>query len=341
MLPKQARSRLVAGTLLMSLTVLAGCSFRGGDTPRIGMETDETDILFGRPEAAQAAEQEAAAAAAAESILEIEEFSRFLSPINFASSGPKRNCPEAPPLAAVSEESGTEVNETPQEGTHRWVSGGSYGVPGVPNSKIPISESSNHYIKPSQPDSEPVAPPPPGSPQSLNFHYQTIEPRVGPGTTGLWQFHWKVKSNSSVAQDPEGGLALRKIEVLDQEGRPGNTHFEALGSGLLFVPFPIRPGGTWNSASAGRAGGRSFRLSGQVLSRDVIDACGTLVQGWHVRSTFSEGTNQATLDYLIATQLGGQIISMNIDGFFLGTTFNPANFRLGQVDPGPLPSRFR
>ncbi|MGH2813114.1 MAG: hypothetical protein ACRDI1_10450 [Actinomycetota bacterium] len=326
--------------ILAALTTLPACSFGRGAGPRVGMETDQTDILFGVPELeeVEAARQEAEAQtrAAQEEPAE-EEFAQFRGEFSGFGSVPPASCPSAPAGAPVSENSPTDVKDKPRDGAYRWVSSGTYGIPQAPDTKIPLTPFHAQFVTPARDFPEQVEPPP-GSPPSMNFTYRTLEPRVDGG--GLLQFSWQVKTNSSVSQDPEAGMTLKRVDIVGDDGRVQSNRFVPAGVGLLMAPLPIRPGISWNSVSVDASRG-NFRLSGQVRAREVVDACGTLVQGWHVHATFTQNVAAATLDYLVATQDGGQMISKEIDGSFFGTIFNPATFHVGQTSPDPLPERLR
>jgi hypothetical protein len=73
------------------------------------------------------------------------------------------------------------------------------------------------------------------------------------------------------------------------------------------------------------------------LERDVLDVCGTLIEAWHVHASLNDDGSRSTLDYLIATQYGGQIVSFGIDGSSFGGNFSKAKLHTGQITPGPLP----
>jgi hypothetical protein len=103
------------------------------------------------------------------------------------------------------------------------------------------------------------------------------------------------------------------------------------------APFPIKPGQSWQSASIDITHQHPMELNGQVLKREVIDVCGTLIEGWHVHSTLNDAGQTSTLDYLIATQYGGVIAALALDGTYIGLKFSGVKTRVGQIDPRALP----
>jgi hypothetical protein len=134
---------------------------------------------------------------------------------------------------------------------------------------------------------------------------------------------------------------IKEVHGATTQGQARQTYFQASTTGLLMAPFPIKAGQTWSSVSFDVVHQRPLQLSGQVLKREVLDVCGTLIEAWHIHATMNDQGVPGTLDYLIATQYGGQIVSLDIDGRFLFFDYAKAKERSGQLNPGPLPSYLR
>jgi hypothetical protein len=312
--------------------VVVGACGSAREASRVGMERDQSSVIFGFTPA-KVGSSGAAPRQAALGGVPAPVSTPFPQPTfsaifqrSSASSGP---CPSAEPDAPVSSRAPTEISGRPKPGTYRWLGSGTYTIAG---SKAPIGSYFPKYVTSSQTFTDNV-PRNNGAPAGDNFRFSTLEDRP----TGLyWRLDWQVKTDPGVAQDPEGGLVLKSVEIANPDGSTRSTYFSTSGPGLLMAPFPIDPGQRWNSATIDFANGRSLNLQGQMLDRAVIDACGTLVEGWHVHASLSDTGSEGTLDYLIGTEYGGQIIAFSVDGFWLGTQYD-AKTRIGQIDPGPLP----
>jgi hypothetical protein len=173
------------------------------------------------------------------------------------------------------------------------------------------------------------------------FTYETISPiPTNETTSGNWLFHWQVKTEAP-GSDTEAGLVLKSIDIVDDRGKITSTYFSSLANGVLLAPYPIKAGATWNSTSVDLAHDKTFQVSGQVLTRQTVDVCGTLVQGWHLHVEWNEAGGSATIDEVVSPEHGGQIISTSLDGTFLGVVYDHANVHAGTLDPQPLPKEFR
>jgi hypothetical protein len=319
----------------LAVFLLLGACANARTVTNVGMQKDQADIVFGfdvrahqtaaaTPQVPSAAAQSAGDAIAAPTPMP------FLTSL-FASEAPSGPCPSAPPNAPVSEASTTEVQGRPQPGKYRWVQSGTYELAGT---KIPTTPYTDVYVTPPQKYTAPVQ----GTPD--DFMYATITPEIS--SNGSYRrYSWATKPDPQSSQDAEGGLVLKRVDFLGSDGKPGQSYFAASGNGLLMAPFPIQPGNSWNSLSIDTSKQKILSLSGQVVARDVIDACGTLVQGWHVHATLNDSGSMATLDYLVAPQYGGVLISLRADGTFIGTVEHNLAGHTGQLRPDPLPDEFK
>lgn len=324
-----SRSRFVALALLALLASSCGSS---REASRVGMERDQTNITYGFT-ASAAARAKALGKQAAIGVDSgpVQTPLPTFSPI-FASGKPVSGpCPTANPTAPVDSRAPTDVQGRPGAGTYIWRASGSYTLSGT---KVPIANIFVQYILPPKTFTD-TFPAPAGAPHGDAFTYQTFE--TSPGGQ-YWKFSWQVKTQPHSAQDPEGGLVLKQIDASDSQGKSTATYFRSSSTGLLMAPLPVKAGQSWQAVSFDAANGRAIQLSAQVLKREVLDVCGTLIEGWHVHGSLLLGGSSGTLDYLIATEYGGRIVSLAADGsYFGGYTFEKAYFHDGQIDPRPLP----
>lgn len=320
-------SRLAAVALL-----LASACTSSRTVTNVGMQKDQTDIVYGytaRSKAGAApvvppAARPAGAAAAAPTFPPFDT-SRFAS--GNEGSG---LCPSAPGGAPIAKAAGTDVEGRPSPGKYKWTASGHVEIGGA---KAPLVGIHFAYVRPPRPYVSVF------QPSGADFTFDSIYPRQN---VPFVRITWTVRPAPPSAQDPEGGLAIRKVEFLGVDGKPRGTYFEASGPGLLVMPFPVKAGQSWSSFAIDLdRGGRALQLNGRVGKREIVDACGTVLQGWHVHATLTQPDGTATLDYLVAPQYGGQVISWKADGFFFADVFRNAVMHVGQLEPDPLPDKFR
>jgi hypothetical protein len=112
-------------------------------------------------------------------------------------------------------------------------------------------------------------------------------------------------------------------------------------TGLLMLPLPVQQGLQFQSVAIDPSSGEEATFRGQVLPRQDIDACGDIVEGWKVSGTqsFSNSATTRTEDLVVATQLGGLVISDKVhQADALGANVIDTLISIGQQTPGPLPS---
>ncbi|GAC1528569.1 MAG: hypothetical protein NVS3B12_00710 [Acidimicrobiales bacterium] len=200
---------------------------------------------------------------------------------------------------------------------------------------------------------------------SLDFTFQAIEPFDAKGS--VLQLTYQVRTsnrgqsytqpqngtNQAVyAASPDAGLSLVAEDVIPPGG--GTLPLFHPSAPLLLLPLPIQAGGKFNSVASDPADGRVVAISGTVLKRARVDACGTIIDGWEVdgtervtaRKAASGSSNGAAANNpdsdtqfanIYATQLG----AMPIDEHTLqaapsgSTTIDDF---IGQQTPGALPA---
>ena len=117
------------------------------------------------------------------------------------------------------------------------------------------------------------------------------------------------------ANDPAGVYLLR-IESNDPSSLVGASSFTATPP-LRILPIPAAVSQAWTDNSADSSTNSSLSLTGSVIQRSLVDACGYVLESWqvHLTGTLSSisGRN-ASIDMLlgIGTEYGGFILSESI-----------------------------
>jgi hypothetical protein len=335
---------------LLGLALLASCSgpFSGAvGAAKVDVDTLSTDILFGVPSPSPVTAQngQAATAVLPPMTLTLPEQPPSLSfegtNVTFPSIPAPAACPTAPATSFPAQVAGSDVTTMPGSGSYRWASAGSWEKMILTTPvKIPIPTFEQRIVRRATKVADPV-PALPGSSPDFSFTYQTIEPRVS--DTSALLMTWKVKANAATG-DPEGGLTLQQVDVIDKDGKPAGTMFHAV-TGLLLLPLPAQPGTKIRSSSVDSTGSNNLQLTGTVGNRERVDACGDPVQAWGVDATLTNAgagsAAPATLHYDVATQFGALVVAFNIDGTFFGTKFDKETARIGQLKGDPVPDAYK
>jgi hypothetical protein len=320
-----------------------------GGPKGVGVEKGDTNLAFSvhTPQPAQTQQPQAAPEAPLlpsidlfPAQLDLPQLPRPVLPIGFA---PAISCPTAATGAAPARVAGLTVEGTPVEGMYRWKQSGTstISVLGIPFTTAVTGFHSQTVfgVTPvtAAPLSDPIGATTGGTDHSFTFQTQTQHP----GTSSLVKETWQVRPKPGFG-DPQGGLTLLERDAVNQDGTT-TTLFKPAGSGLLHLPLPITPGATWTSTAADPSNGVTEKLSGQVLGRDVVDACGTLVEGWKVHAdlviasaanTAAASTQvQESEDYMVAPQLGCVIIAEKIDTDVVPGDHVKADYTLGSAQP--------
>lgn len=127
-----------------------------------------------------------------------------------------------------------------------------------------------------------------------------------------------VPESSLPSSAPAGpGVYISRVQTLYVDGTkedftPSNS------PGLLLVPFPLSPGGTWNAEGADPKSGIAMAYSGTVGEKTRINACGLPLDAWTIKLNGQVGPSGGpgvfiapasaitfTADYAIGTQFGG------------------------------------
>jgi hypothetical protein len=180
------------------------------------------------------------------------------------------------------------------------------------------------------------------------FTYETVQTDTTFGASTVIVTTWQVRTDP-LRQDidavvtrgrvgePERGLALKQVRRFTHDGKLIGS-FSPVPA-VLYLPLPVVESDTWTSVGTDPTTGQSLQHQGAMAGRARVDACGDVVDGWKIRSTetFSgEQTSTRDYEYIVATQLGGVLISEKINSTTPQGTLD-AVFSLGQLEPDPLP----
>ena len=280
----------------------------------------------------------------------------------------KSTCPPAALTAFPAKEAGITVDGVPAEGQYRWKRQGTQTVPTLPGVKLPIGGFEQRLVRNVTRVSD------------TEFTFETVQPELAGGVTTISTFKVKIGAISKTvtppvsppdvthptspvplpvappvtnptlpkppipdsvsAGDPERGISLVKLQRVDAEG---NTSEISFSPGVLYLPLEIQTGEQFTSVGIDPRTGSVLENKAKVLSRERVDACGDVVDGWAVESTQTFSGTSATAPprtyrYIIAPQLGGIIISEEIHT--AGAQDNTdVTLSLGQLKPAPLPAQ--
>jgi hypothetical protein len=250
---------------------------------------------------------------------------------------PRSSCPPAALNAFPAKEAAQTLDGTPAVGQYRWKRNGTQTLATLPGFVLPVGGFEQRLVRNVEPT------------QEGEFTYQMVQPELGPNRTVISTF--KVKPAAVTrgvdlptglslrAGDPERGLSLARVETVDREGNVTALNFTPA---VLYLPLPVEPGESWTSVGIDPRTGAVLQHQGKVLRRQRVDACGDVVDGWLVEATQTftgtAGNTSAsqTYRYVVATQLGGMLISEERHvASPQGNT--DVTFSLGQLRPSPLP----
>lgn len=253
---------------------------------------------------------------------------------------PLSECPSAPPTAVAEKAADVNVTGMPKVGLYRWQRDGTQkpagSGPEVPGTKIDTFE--RRIVR----NLKQVSP---------TVHtFETVQPDIGGTNVIITTFRVRTDAlnrDSTGAGlpiagprvgDPDRGVAITRIETVDARG---NTVSEFNPSTpVLILPLPVSTNEEYQSVGVDPRTGNSLVHRAHVMARERVDACGEVVDGWAVeaeQTTSDQNAPVVKYRYLVAPQYGGLIISEKLN-YSSGGVDNEFLFRLGQVDPDPLPA---
>lgn len=334
--------RHLALALLAALTAACGSGEAGVNVKRL-----DADVVFGIKQ--QTPQQAVQAITAGPVEAAPDEEVRLLTPQAVATFGkprintglfPATGCPAAALNAFPQKPASEQVNDLPEAGLYRWKRGGSEKLTTVNNQEIPYTGFEQRLIHNVAKVSEGDNPTSDyDDKRNIVYRYETVQPV----DNGFRETTFQVKTNSGVqrqavaatgqrvrAGDPEAGLAIKRIFFRDRQGNAEESTFE---SGLLILPLPVSPGEQFTSVAKG-ARGDALTYRGTVGSRERVDACGEIIEGFRVTGTLSGGDLSQTWNFVVATQHGAMLIAENLEYSSAAGTHKPS-YTIGQLKPNP------
>lgn len=353
---RSGRSLVVIG---LASVLLGGCV--KPNAPGVAIEPLNADIVFGVEEIANR-EADPAAIAPDPAGIEAELDNDLLpeqvfappAPRNFprpplraVEAAPKVECPDALLNAFPAETAPLEVpdDRSPKEGLYKWkrdatVERATQFGPVATNQKGLEERLVRNF--------EMVLEDP--SDGGRTYRYEVVQPELGTSNVAIMTY--QVDTNATAVQafnpvgadDPprvgevERGVVLKSVRYEDEAGNRLPGAFTP-ATGLLILPLGVLVGEVFTSTAVDPSTQQTWRLEAVVESRDRVDACGEIIEGYRVKGDLTVtgangGTRKAT--WIVAPHLGGMVIGEQFEGEYgdLKVTYN-AN--IGQLEPSPAP----
>ena len=351
------RTRLIV-TAVVGALILGAC---GAGAPGVAVRRSSTNIEFGVSTTTQASPAAVPQSVSPANLALAGQVPAFqfvttttydFSSSAYGSSGPSAqpsqgSCPPAPYGASPDKSVTTTVLKPPAAGSYKWQVIDSHPVSGT---KLTLTTA--HYVTYLIDNVTKVVTTPnpvPGEQATTSFDYDVVSPGASGGTV---MTTYEVKENApqvtqgagNVGQAqtvgaPDRGLSL--VSVVDKNAAGAVTATFHPSDAVLLFPLDVKAPQSFNSGGVDPSNGGSFSNQAQVTGQTTrVNACGQLVDGWAVTSTqtFSQPSSgasvTATVNYAIATQYGGIIISSASTPSGSSDTETDA---IGQLQPGQLP----
>jgi hypothetical protein len=258
------------------------------------------------------------------------------------------DCPEAALTAGSDKVADVNITGDPLVGIARWKHSGTFQINGK---VVPFTGFERRVVRNFVRESPTV------------YTFETLQPIVTKQGTLFLDSTFRVRTDgitqapTSPGQgvptppafhEPDGGLVLTSVKLIDSSGGTIGTAFTPV-VGILLLPLPVISGDSWRSVAVDPKSGQTVTHNATVDRRQRIDACGDLVDGWHVTATQvvasgRDANPQVVLngyDYIVATQYGGLIVDERLtQPDPAGQTPSPfdTDYTLGQLHPDPLPA---
>lgn len=234
-------------------------------------------------------------------------------------------------------------DRSPQVGLYKWKRSGT--VTAADGTSQQLSGLEDRFIR-----NVVVDPADPTNAARRRYSWESLEPQVGANEIAVVTYHVDTAPTvnrqvlNPVGQDPpdvgepERGVVLKSINYIDKNGNKGSSAGFNPTTGLLLLPLPVFDGQQFTSVAIDPATGQTWRYDAQVMGRDRVDACGTVLEGWRVRGVLDvSGTGAGTRTYsvVISPSLGGIVIGQSIQGTD-GANQVEVSFNIGQKTPTPV-----
>lgn len=343
-----AKSPIRSALALVVLALFTTACVSEGD-PKVAVTKVEADLVFGvkEPEPpappANTSVDEALPPSAFEPA-DLSDFGDFPSFDPLPPVGPPAaaagECPPAPPTAVADAAADVNVTGFAPEGLYRWQRDGTQkpagSGPGVAGTKIDTFE--RRILRNIKKESPTV------------HTYETVQPDISGKNIVITTFRVRTDAlnrDSTGAGLPiagprvgeaDRGVAITRIETQDAQGNT-TSEFNPF-TPVLILPLPVSTNEEYRSVGVDPVSGQTLVHDAHVLARERVDACGEVVDGWAVEAQQTSSDPDAPIvsyRYLVAPQYGGLIISEKLN-YSSGGLDNEFLFRLGQVEPDPLPA---
>jgi hypothetical protein len=240
------------------------------------------------------------------------------------------SCPQAPIGAAPEAAASENASQPPAIGLYRYKISGTQttSVSGTTiDSELHGFEP--HLIRNVQRTSETL------------WSYDVVTPSASGGTdVTTWSVNTdavQASRNTIVAKEatvgePARGIAIAAVNSYDGNGNNIATFRPA--PAILEMPLPVVSGSDFQGVGVDSKSGQTEQVSGIVKTRQSVDACGTLVDGWITH--LDSATVSRSEDDVFSTDLGGLLISQHIvetqtNGS--GSVTLDVTYSLGQTTP--------
>lgn len=346
------RTRLLCLLAMASLT--AGACVQP-DPPSVGIKSLAADIVFGatpiEEEETQPTTFEPPATETAAQ--EIDE----LPPQVFAPPAPK-TFPTTPfraerpkttvvcPDAAIDEfpditaPLNVPADALPKEGLYRWKKSGTREVTrGV---MVPVTGFEERAIR-----NVTVGAADPASSSRRRFTFEMVQP-FGDGLA-VTKYAVDTAARSSevnntlgeqrvTAGEPERGVVIDSVTYTDSGGTAVRRPFSPV-TGLLLTPLPIRTGEMFQSVAVDPATQQTWRYDAQLTTRDRVDACGEMLEGWRTNGTLTVTGGEGGMrkfSVIVAPQFGGLPLLESSKGTDAKGLEFDITYTIGQLEPSPF-----
>lgn len=334
-----------AGGVLLALALFTSACVSEGD-PKVAVTKVEADLVFGvkepEPPASPAnTDVDEELPPSAFDPADLSDFGDFGGNPSLPglpnSDEPISECPPAPPTAVAEKAVDVNITGLPAVGIYKWQRDGTQKPAGSEEPGTKIDTFEKRIVRNIKKESDTV------------HTFETVQPDISGKNIVITTFRVRTDAlnrDSTGAGlpvagprlgEPDRGVAISRIETVDAQG---NTTSEFNPSTpVLVLPLPVSTNEEYQSVGVDPRTGQTLVHRAHVLARERVDACGEVVDGWAVEAEQTSSDPEAPVvsyRYLVAPQYGGLIISEKLN-YDAGGLSNEFLFRLGQVEPDPLP----
>lgn len=317
----------VAVAALLLMTLPAACVKR--PDKGVSLQNVDADIGFGVKSAEPAAP---ANTVVPKEVAEEDAFDSLAFRSRFSGPGARAQqaCPQAPVSAAAPEEAPLTADELPLAGIYRWKRQGTLQPTGAPF-KVPISGFERREIRKVQ------------RINSTDFRFEMLQSDFSSDVVGTT---FKVRTAAASARppgvpdqragEPDRGMSIERIERYDAKTGQSKGRAFVPNPPILHLPLPVSAGERFQATGidVSTEQRRSMTVEGFVPKRELVDACGQLVDGWRVEMTRTQGDLTEKYVLIVATQHGAMPITEFLEYQDARGSVS-VTFTIGQLEPDP------